>query len=29
LALTIDDYFRGNYPTEFKGISECLQKIEL
>jgi hypothetical protein len=25
LALTIDDYFRGNYPTEFKGISEYLK----
>jgi len=25
LAMTIDDYFRGNYPTEFKGISEYLK----
>lgn len=25
LALTIDDYFRGKYPSEFKGISEYLK----
>ncbi|MEI8085631.1 MAG: hypothetical protein WCG93_05370 [Paludibacter sp.] len=27
LAATIDDYFRGKYPTEFKGISEYLKML--
>lgn len=27
LAVTIDDYFRGKYPSEFKGISEYLKML--